>query len=223
MVRRTRSQSAVTPASSADMRQPIQPRAQATIDRICDAAVAVLSEGGWDAFNTNVVAVRAEVSGPTVYRYFPNKYVLAAELRRRLDAAEHAAALPAIARIGDAGDVAGPVAEWVEATVGVRGGHPAARMLRSVSAAVPDLSRSGADPDEIDVALTLALRRRHGALAPGEAAERAQAIRTSVDSLIDALPEGSPDAGRIDLIVDLGTAMIESSAAPTRSLAQPAT
>jgi AcrR family transcriptional regulator len=210
MVRRTRQ--GTQAVTTDDMRQPIQSRAQVTIDRVCEAALGILSEGGWDAFNTNVVAARAGVSGPTVYRYFPNKYVLAAELRRRLDGAESSAVLPAISRIGDAGAVEAPVQEWVEATARVRSAKPAALLLRSMSAAVPDLSRSQAEPDDVLAALTAALQRQQVGLTPDEAAERARAIRTSVDSLVDdAIRDGRPSAQQISLIVDLATTMIESA------------
>lgn len=207
-------------ATTNDMRQPIQSRAQVTIDRICAAAVGILTQGGWDTFNTNVVAARAGVSGPTVYRYFPNKYVLAAELRRRVDEAEAQAALPAIERIGRSGSLPAAVGDWVRATADARVKQPVALLLRSMSTAVPDLSRTDADPDRVLSELTAALQRLQPALTADRAAERARAIRTSVDSLIDdAIRDGRPDERQIGLIVDMATTMMSSaSAAPTASL-----
>ncbi|MDQ1246230.1 MAG: hypothetical protein QG597_598 [Actinomycetota bacterium] len=201
---------AVTPD---DMRQPIQSRAQVTIDRICSASVDILTEAGWDAFNTNVVAARAGVSGPTVYRYFPNKYVLAAELRRRVDEAEAQAALPAIERIGRNVSLSDTIGDWVRATAEARSKQPVALLLRSMSTAVPDLSRTDAGSDSVLAELTAALQRLQPALTVDGAAERARAIRTSVDSLIDdSLRDGSPSRQRISLIVDMATTMMASAA-----------
>lgn len=221
MARRTRAKP--EPATPDDMRQPVQPRAQATIDRICAAAAAILDEGGWDAFNTNVVAARAGVSGPTVYRYFPNKYVLAAELRRRLDEAESQAASPAIARIGDRGSPRAAVEAWVSSTADTRAGRPAAILLRSVSATVPDLSQADTGPDDTLAALTTALQRRQPALTHDSAADRSRVIRTSVDSMIDdAIRDGRPDGRQIGLIVDMAVTMVESaSVAPSSALTGP--
>lgn len=205
------------PAVTTDnMRQPIQSRAQVTIDKICAASVDILTEAGWDAFNTNVVAARAGVSGPTVYRYFPNKYVLAAELRRRVDEAEAQAALPAIERIGRNVSLSDTIGDWVRATADVRSKQPVALLLRSISTAVPDLNRTEADPDSVLAELTAALQRLQPALTADEAAERARAIRTSVDSLIDdSVRDGSPSPQVIGLIVDMATTMMMSaSAAP---------
>ena len=160
------------------------------------------------------------MSGPTVYRYFPNKYVLAAELRRRLDEAEEQAAVPAVERIETTSSLTAAVDRWVRATADARGAQPAALLLRSMSATVPDLSLSEADPDGVLRALMAALQRLQPALTANAAAERARAIRTSVDSLIDdAMRDGRPSAQQLALIVELATTMINAAAAaPAESL-----
>ncbi len=209
-----------TPSSTDNMRQPIQPRAQTTIDRICAASADILTESGWDAFNTNAVAARAGVSGPTVYRYFPNKYVLAAELRRRVDESEAQATLTAIDRIGRTDSLSVAVGDWVRSTVEARVQQPVTLLLRSMSAAIPDLSRSDVNRDPILAALTAALQRLQSALTADAAGEQARAIRTSIDSLVDdSLRDGPPNAQQIRLIVDVALTMIASvSAARPASL-----
>lgn len=200
------------PATTEDMRQPIQERAQATIDRICAAATAILTEQGWDAFNTNAVAARAGVSGPTVYRYFPNKYVLAAELRRRVDESEARAAVDAIERIPTSTRLSVAVRTWIDATATARAGQPAAILLRSIPRSIPDLQDDGHKPDAVLTALTNALHQMRPTLAQHACQVRGRAILTSVDALIDdALREGAIDKDQLQTIVDVATALITSA------------
>lgn len=74
-------------------RQPSQPRARQTVQRIIDATAALLLEQGVDAVTTNKVAERAHVNIASLYQYFPNKQALLSallqqhwnELTRRLN------------------------------------------------------------------------------------------------------------------------------------------
>lgn len=61
-------------------REPIQARAQASVNRILVAAAELLEEVGIDDFNTNLLAQRTGVLIRTVYRYFPNKFSIIATL-----------------------------------------------------------------------------------------------------------------------------------------------
>lgn len=60
------------------------PKAQATYDAILEATAALLAERGFEGVNTNVVAMRAGVTPPAVYRYFPNKFSLYLALAEKL-------------------------------------------------------------------------------------------------------------------------------------------
>jgi AcrR family transcriptional regulator len=62
----------------------LSPKAHATRDAILEATAALLAERGFEGVNTNVVAVRAGVTPPSVYRYFPNKFSLYLALAERL-------------------------------------------------------------------------------------------------------------------------------------------
>lgn len=74
-------------------RQPTQPRARQTVQRIIDATAALLLEQGVDAVTTNKVAERAHVNIASLYQYYPNKQALLSallqqhlnELTRRLN------------------------------------------------------------------------------------------------------------------------------------------
>jgi AcrR family transcriptional regulator len=65
-------------------RQPTQVRAQETVERILEAAASVLGEVGIERLSTNLVCERAGLTPPALYRYFPNKYAILAELGVRL-------------------------------------------------------------------------------------------------------------------------------------------
>jgi len=64
--------------------QPAQKRASETYELLLDAAAKTLAELGIERLSTNLVAERAGVTPPALYRYFPNKYALLSELGKRL-------------------------------------------------------------------------------------------------------------------------------------------
>ena len=65
-------------------RVPTQMRALETCERILDAAANLLGEVGIERLSTNLVCERAGLSPPALYRYYPNKYAVLAELGARL-------------------------------------------------------------------------------------------------------------------------------------------
>ena len=64
-------------------KQPTQPRAQATVTAIVDAAAQLVVSTGYAKTNTNLIAELAGVSVGSLYEYFPGKEAVFAELRRR--------------------------------------------------------------------------------------------------------------------------------------------
>jgi AcrR family transcriptional regulator len=64
-------------------RQPVQRRAQVTVDAMLDAAVRILRRSGVAAITTNRIAEVAGVSIGSVYQYFPNKHALFVALHER--------------------------------------------------------------------------------------------------------------------------------------------
>lgn len=61
-------------------KQPLQRRAQATVDAILEAAAHILVREGYDGLSTNRVAERAGVSIGSLYQYFPNKEAMVGDL-----------------------------------------------------------------------------------------------------------------------------------------------
>lgn len=68
---------------------PSQDRARATYEMILQATGDLLPEVGIERLSTNMIAERAGLTPPALYRYFPNKYAILGEMGRRLIAAEN--------------------------------------------------------------------------------------------------------------------------------------
>ena len=62
---------------------PRQRRSRETVDVIIEAAAHLLASRGWAASTTNHIAARAGVSIGSLYKYFPNKAAILAEVARR--------------------------------------------------------------------------------------------------------------------------------------------
>lgn len=70
---------------------PLQDRARATYEQIIQATGELLPEIGIERLSTNMIAERAGLTPPALYRYFPNKYAILSEMGRRLITAENEA------------------------------------------------------------------------------------------------------------------------------------
>ncbi|KTE04720.1 TetR/AcrR family transcriptional regulator [Sphingopyxis sp. H115] len=65
-------------------RPPQQDRARQTRERLLDVAGELLAEVGVDRISTNMIAARAGLTPPALYRYFGDKYAVLEALGRRL-------------------------------------------------------------------------------------------------------------------------------------------
>ena len=68
---------------SALKKQPSQPRALRTVERIIAATDELVLTQGLDALTTNKVAEQANVNIATLYQYFPNKQALLSAVVQR--------------------------------------------------------------------------------------------------------------------------------------------
>ena len=89
MPRKSPAPADATPAATTGVeldrkRAPTQTRALETCERILDAAANLLGEVGIERLSTNLICERAGLSPPALYRYYPNKYAVLAELGVRL-------------------------------------------------------------------------------------------------------------------------------------------
>lgn len=74
-------------ASRSPRKLPLQPRANATVSAILEAAAQILETEGFKAYTTNAIAERAGASIGSLYQYFPNKAALTQALIEREDSA----------------------------------------------------------------------------------------------------------------------------------------
>jgi len=65
-------------------KRPTQKRSLQTFERILGTATKLLEEVGFDKLTTNLICEQAGVSPPALYRYFPDKYAVLAELGEQL-------------------------------------------------------------------------------------------------------------------------------------------
>lgn len=68
----------------AERRPPQQDRARQTRERLLDVAGELLAEVGIERISTNMIAARAGLTPPALYRYFGDKYAVLEALGRRL-------------------------------------------------------------------------------------------------------------------------------------------
>ncbi|MBO9695421.1 MAG: helix-turn-helix transcriptional regulator [Sphingopyxis sp.] len=69
---------------SVAVRSPQQDRARRTRARLLDVAGELLAEAGIERISTNMIAARAGLTPPALYRYFGDKYAVLEALGRRL-------------------------------------------------------------------------------------------------------------------------------------------
>ena len=144
---------------------PRQPRAQASVDFVLEAAAQVLEATGEAGFNTNAVAARAGVSIGKLYRYFPDKSAILRALAAR-ETEAHRLAVMAILN-EDNPDVA-PDRAMIRAFVRAFAGRSRARRI-AVSALL-------AEADHAELAARFEIDGREVRDARGRPLSRVQAF-----------------------------------------------
>ena len=96
----------IAAAPPAARRPPQQDRARQTQGRLLDVAGELLADVGIERISTNMIAARAGLSPPALYRYFDDKYAVLEALGRRLMERQNAVLEAWIARHAPAGIVA---------------------------------------------------------------------------------------------------------------------
>lgn len=191
---------------------PRQARARETVRHILDTAAVLLDEVGVDGFNTNLLAARAEVRVPTVYRYFPNKSAVIVALGERVVSEWDAWALDALARLDRDGDWREAIERATRGLIErVRGlsGHAA---IRRAMRAVPELYvLDQRDNERMAKAYAHALRRIAPDLSPTRALRVARCLIESLGAILDVALEQSPThaRGMVDELIEMQLAYLE--------------
>lgn len=122
-------------------RPPKQDRAWQTRGRLLDVAGELLAEVGLERISTNMIAARAGLTPPALYRYFDDKYALIEALGRRLMERQNAALESWIARHAPGGiaDMADHIGDLLADNAAVTRAEPGAVWILRALHATPRL------------------------------------------------------------------------------------
>jgi len=122
--------------------KPRQKRAIETYERVLDVAAHLLEDEGVERISTNLIAEKADVTPPTLYRYFPNKYAVLRALGDRLMQEQNEVFDTFLTESGDNIDaqLAGTFENLLE-TLRVTEQHPGGLAIMRALRAVPTLQQ----------------------------------------------------------------------------------
>jgi AcrR family transcriptional regulator len=122
---------------------PSRARGKTTYEAVLATAGELLAEVGFERLTTNLVCERAGLTPPALYRYFPNKYALLAELARRLMEAQDEAVFAWMEEGGGLDDtVEGAVAKNLrlqKQLIDITRNHPGGLWILRAMRAIPVL------------------------------------------------------------------------------------
>ena len=126
---------------AATRQPPQQERARLTRDRLLDVAGDLLAEVGIERISTNMIAARAGLTPPALYRYFGVKYAVLEALGRRLMTRQNAVLESWIARHARAGiaDMADHIGDLLAENAAVTRAEPGAVWILRALHASPRL------------------------------------------------------------------------------------
>lgn len=96
---------------------PLQSRASKTVDLILTSAAELLEKSGFEELTTNKICEHAGLTPPALYRYFPGKYAVVAELALRLVQKQNAAVFEAVENTGPSEPGVATIAAMLEGQV----------------------------------------------------------------------------------------------------------
>ena len=177
------------------VRKPVQARAKATVDNLCEAAVQVIESGGFPAFNTNAVAAQAGVSIQTLYAYFPDKYDILREIFSREQAAYANLLMPTLEKIGTQEDWRAAVAKGLRATASALVADPGFIAVRNAMMSVPGMAVLTSDADDrLAASLATSLRERRPDMSERAVVNAARLMITTIGAGLERVTSG----GKVD-------------------------
>ena len=146
--------------------RPIQERSKQTVNRILEAAAELVDDVGVIAFNTNLLAERADIRVRTIYRYFPSKLGILSALMTHLND-ESAQRLKWLSELGDPdSDWRELVGRWIDEVLKWTHERPGARLLMGWSQNIPELEALADQIDEEWVQTMMKAMRARGVDLP---------------------------------------------------------
>jgi len=119
--------------------RPTQARSRKTFDAILTAAAELLTEKGWEGFNTNLLAERAGCRVATLYRYFPDKLAVVSTLAQRVVADWDREFEEIALKFADATDLREVWPAFAQQFVSILKHNPSTLAVRKAMQAVPEL------------------------------------------------------------------------------------
>jgi AcrR family transcriptional regulator len=174
-------------------RIPVQRRAQLSVQRILDATGILLEEVGLERLTTELIAERAGVNVATVYKYFPNKHAVLAELYRTHYEPRLAHFNGVMAVIAAGGDWRHAIDHGLDLSTHDRRTRKSNLSLRLAVRSSPPLQRLEQENLERRTNVLAALLVRAGAARPAQARVVARCLLEVVATLLDVW-NMSPDA-----------------------------
>ncbi len=166
-------------------RVPVQRRAQLSVQRILDATGILLDEVGLERLTTELIAERARVNVATVYKYFPNKHAVLAELYRTHYEPRLAHFSGVMAVVAAGGDWRQAIDEGLDLSTHDRRTRKGNLSLRLAVRSSPPLQRLEQDNLERRTRVLAALLVRAGAARPAQARVVARCLLEVVATLLD--------------------------------------
>jgi len=166
-------------------RAPIQKRAQLSVQRILEAAGALLDEVGLERVTTELIARRAGVNVATVYKYFPNKHAVLAELYRTHYEPRLAHFAGVMAVIAGGGDWRRAIDEGLDLSTRDRRARKGNLSIRLAVRSSPDLHRLEQGNLEHRTGVLAAVLVSAGAVRPAQARVVARCLLEVVATLLD--------------------------------------
>jgi AcrR family transcriptional regulator len=190
---------------------PKQPRSEATVEAIVEAAAQVFERHGYAAGTTNHIAERAGCSIGSVYQYFPNKDAILVALVRRHLAEGTAALWPHVERLRAGEPIDEVLADVVDAMVSLHATAPRLHQVLFEETPLPAMLRSELDAMEDGLVEVLAHSLK---TAPGiKTADPylvARIVVSSIEGLTHRLVLRPPKGATTDHIVGEITTLVRA-------------
>jgi AcrR family transcriptional regulator len=167
--------------------RPTQQRAKETVEQILDNAACLLDEVGVDAFNTNLLAERANVAVRSVYRYYPNKLAVIVGLAERQAREWQQIFADLLVPMADPGlDAFEAWDDVLDGYVGYIEGRQGRSAIHRAMQALPQLAEvNRRDNDALADAIAAALRARGADERPSRIALIARTLLDTQDVAVD--------------------------------------
>jgi len=184
------------PSVDLDTKSPLQDRSRSTFEAVLAATGELMRDVGFERLSTNMIAERAGLTPPALYRYFPNKYAVLKELAERLMQAQDDVVFEWIANGGMDGEPDERIAKtiWVYGrVVDVTRAQPGGVFVNRVMRVTPVLRQVRVDSRELVVRNVMERLRLRYPTVPEARLETAARLTTEAGTAAIEIAVEEPD------------------------------